>query len=172
MTNRVTITGIPGGGMRVAPEAQSKASVLPEGLDISGLEENGAQLSTAEKVGKIDSVSFWKADGEGESIHLIAVDGKTLASTHTTKSDLAAHGLTLRLDTEDKQVQGVLVSGSTSKTSGESLSVVSADAETTFLQDELVGEKDRKVAFTTKTRTAATADRTPDQITLFGDPEE
>lgn len=172
MTNRVTITGIPSGGMRVAPEVGSKTSALPKGLDTSGLEADGAQLSTAEEVGTIDSVSFWKANGEGESIHLIAVDGKTLASTHTTKQDLAAYGLTLRLDTEDKHVQGVLVSGRTSKAPGNSLGVVSADTETTFLQDKLVDDKDRKVAVTTQAGTAATADRAAEKITLFGDPEE
>jgi len=104
---RVTLQGVPGGPTG-ARSATTGFSALPAVVDPSAIGE-GLDVSTVERVGERDGVSYWRGLDTAGNIALLAVDGEHASSTTVTPAQFAATGITLRTDGPTGSHQGVLV---------------------------------------------------------------
>ncbi len=163
---RVTIHGIPGGGMR---RAVASTEDLPSSVDLSALGDGGVATREATALGGAAGVQYWSTHDQHGNVVLVSVDGDYVASTYVTAADFATSGITLRTDGADHASQAVLLPEPAAAPQLTSRGFVSA-SDGFFVQSD-PGSQDETVPLTAANGQQRVAGRTTGiTVRLFGAP--
>lgn len=89
---RITILGVPTGGMRTAAVAPDSAA-MPEAVRPADLFDAGVLLPTVTQIGSDGAIRYWQADTSDGGTALISTDGLYTSITRATADQFNAHGI-------------------------------------------------------------------------------